>query len=279
MGTRSALLRTRPVANVAPSAPSALQLFGLAAQHFLLPALTGNPALLARLLGQFLLAARQFIELLERLVDLLVVLAGGARRLLGLVLILLRVQFEIEQALRGRAPSLPPPPPPPPLPKATSIWRNVASARSRDLQGLLLLGKGVLPFLLLQALAAGSMASAAAFISFSKLLNSSFSSVSSRLCRRPAREIAWSRSLACTPERNLAASAGPAAWRSCRLMLPGLGDDFLSRWEMSFWSFRPSAASATARHCWDCENSRSNGSAWMKDMSVRDSECASLAMA
>jgi len=58
------------------------------------------------------------------------------------------------------------------------------------LEGFLFVGKGVLPFLLLQLFGGWAMASAAAFMSFTKPLNSSFSWESSRLCMRPARDFA-----------------------------------------------------------------------------------------
>ena len=52
----------------------------------------------ALLVGKFLLPARQFVELLERVVNLLVLLALRAGRLRGFVLILFGVEFEIEKA-------------------------------------------------------------------------------------------------------------------------------------------------------------------------------------
>ena len=72
------------------------------------------------LLRQFLLPARQLLQLLQRLVDFLLALLGGTGLLAGLVLVLLGIQLQVEQVLQIAAGVPPPPPPPPPrLPKAT----------------------------------------------------------------------------------------------------------------------------------------------------------------
>ena len=79
----------------------ALQLFGFAAQHLLLPTLLRG-LLLAffLLLGEFLLPLGKLLELLQRFVDLLLLLLllAGGLRLVALVLILFGIQFEIEKA-------------------------------------------------------------------------------------------------------------------------------------------------------------------------------------
>ena len=81
----------------------ALQLFGFAAQHLLLPALLGSLLLaFLLLLGQFLLPPGELLQFLQRLVDLLLLLLlrAGRLRLAALVLILLGIEFEIEQAFQ-----------------------------------------------------------------------------------------------------------------------------------------------------------------------------------
>ena len=87
----------------------ALQLLGFALQHFLLPplleALRGVVALLG---GELLLAVRQLVEFFQRVIDVLRTLIRGGRGLLRLVLVFLRVEFEIEEAREvaaGAAPS------------------------------------------------------------------------------------------------------------------------------------------------------------------------------
>ena len=130
-----------------------LELLGLALQHLLLPLLFGGLGAVALLLGEVFLALGQFVELLQRVVDFLRPLfGGGRRRLAGLVLILLGIELEIEEARQ--------------------IARRSASAASatagcsernlnlpeggfgaqQELQSLLLVGDGVLPLLLLQLL-------------------------------------------------------------------------------------------------------------------------------
>jgi len=78
-----------------------LQLFSVAAQLFLLPALLRRQFLtLFLLLVEFLLALGQLLELLQRVIDLLLPLLGGLRAASALVLILFRVEFEVEKALK-----------------------------------------------------------------------------------------------------------------------------------------------------------------------------------
>ena len=128
-----------------------MQLFGLAAQHFLLPALLGALRVVALLLGQLFLAARELIQFLQRFVDFFLLLAGrAARRLRCLVLILFGVELQIEQA-REVAPS--------------AAARSASAARTAEghlnlaerglgaqqiLKRLLFAGHGFAPFLLLQ---------------------------------------------------------------------------------------------------------------------------------
>ncbi len=84
-----------------------------------MPFLLGGLGAIALLLGQILLALGQFVELFQRVVDFLRLLFGGGRRgLLGLVLIFLGIELEIEEAAKSRA-APPPPPPPPRAPNAT----------------------------------------------------------------------------------------------------------------------------------------------------------------
>ena len=77
-----------------------LQLLRLAPQHLLLPALLGSLLLpLLLLIGQLLLTLGQLFQLLQRFIDLLLLLLllAGGLRLIVLVLILFGIQFEIEQ--------------------------------------------------------------------------------------------------------------------------------------------------------------------------------------
>ena len=75
-----------------------LQLFGLAAQHLLLPALLeALLRIVALLLCQLLLPPCQSIELLQRIVDLLLFLFLRRSGLRALVLVLCSIQFEIKQ--------------------------------------------------------------------------------------------------------------------------------------------------------------------------------------
>ena len=130
----------------------ALQLFGLAAQHFLLPALLGTLRVIFLLLRKFFLAARQLVQLLQSFVDLFLLLARGARGLRRFVLILFRVQLQIEQARKV-------------APRAAARSSSTAGAAERHLnlaecgfraqqilQGFLFARQRVLPLLLLQLL-------------------------------------------------------------------------------------------------------------------------------
>src|SRR5580658_1071805 len=124
-----------------------LELLRLALQHFLLPFLLGGLGTIALLLGQILLAPGQFVELFQRVGDLLRFLFGGSRGgLAGLVLILLGVQFQIEEArqVARRTASAAP---------AAPAKRNLDLPEGRfgaqqKLQCLLLVGDGVGPLLL-----------------------------------------------------------------------------------------------------------------------------------
>jgi hypothetical protein len=75
-----------------------LKLFRVAAKHFLLPALLQTLRGVIALLRQFLLAPGEFVELLERVTDVLRALIRGRSGLVCFVLIFLRVELEIEQA-------------------------------------------------------------------------------------------------------------------------------------------------------------------------------------
>src|SRR6185437_402837 len=76
-----------------------LQLIGLAAEHLLLPALLGRLfGVGVALRGKLALPARQLIQLAQRVLDLRAALAGVERGLHGLVLILLGVELQVEQA-------------------------------------------------------------------------------------------------------------------------------------------------------------------------------------
>src|SRR5581483_816445 len=72
------------------------QFLGFAPQHLLLPALVKIRYLLPALLfGELLLAAGQFPQLLQGLIQLAIALLGGGL-LAGLVLVFLGVQLEVE---------------------------------------------------------------------------------------------------------------------------------------------------------------------------------------
>ncbi len=77
------------------------KLFGFATQHFLLPALLRQLIRIGALLllREVLLTARQFLQLLHGVVDLLLLLIGTATGGLGIgfVLVLFLIEFEIEQ--------------------------------------------------------------------------------------------------------------------------------------------------------------------------------------
>jgi hypothetical protein len=75
-----------------------LQFLGLAAQHLFLPALLIALITRALLLGEFFLTFSQLFELLQGFVYFLSALIGRIGCLAGLVLIFLRIQFEVEKA-------------------------------------------------------------------------------------------------------------------------------------------------------------------------------------
>ena len=75
-----------------------LELLGLAAQHFLLPALLETLLRIVLLIGEVFLPFGQRIELGERVFDILLMLFGRRSGLRGLVLVLFGVEFEIEEA-------------------------------------------------------------------------------------------------------------------------------------------------------------------------------------
>ena len=85
------------------------KLFRLAPQQLLLPALVrGKLLALALLVGQFLLPLSQFFQLLHGLVDALLALVTGLRLPGVLVLILLGIEFQVEEPLkvaRGAVPT------------------------------------------------------------------------------------------------------------------------------------------------------------------------------
>src|SRR6266850_516074 len=96
------------------------------------------------------LAARQLIELLKRFVDVLIALAGRTGGLRRFVLIFFRVELEIKQAreIAPRAASRPAAPA-----AAAKRYLNLAErglGAQQVLEGFLFVGKGILPFLLLQ---------------------------------------------------------------------------------------------------------------------------------
>ena len=83
-----------------------LELLRFTLQHLLLPFLPGSLGAIALLLGQILLAPGQFVQLLQRVGDLLRLLfGGGSSGLAGLVLIFLGIELKIEEAgqIAGRA--------------------------------------------------------------------------------------------------------------------------------------------------------------------------------
>ena len=84
------------------------QLFRLAAQQLLLPALLRRLLLpLPLLLGQLLLAFGELLQLFERVVDLALALVGGLRLAIALVLVLFGVELQVEKALQiARGPVL-----------------------------------------------------------------------------------------------------------------------------------------------------------------------------
>jgi hypothetical protein len=75
-----------------------LQLFGLATQHLLLPSILKRLCRVALLLCEILLAAGQSVQLLQGVIDILRALFGWRSCLRRLILILLRVELEVEEA-------------------------------------------------------------------------------------------------------------------------------------------------------------------------------------
>ena len=149
------LVHFRPCWPLGPSVPFGAEIFGLAAQHFLLPSLVERLAIL-RWLRQFLLSAREFVELLQRVVDILSRIPGGIR-VCAVSYCFSRCRVRGRRGLRG--PGLrSPPPPPPPLrsPKATWICRNVASACNRCCNAFCSSRNRIVPLLLANLSAAGS---------------------------------------------------------------------------------------------------------------------------
>ena len=160
-------------------------------------------------------------------------LAAAAGSLLpGLVLVLLGVEFQVEQVLQVAA--LPPPPPPPP-PAARRGCRRPPGSGGRWPRPAAGAAAPSAPAPGRPATSAPSasrrpspMSSAACSMSSEKLLNSSFCAESSRRPMRVASDCAWSRSLDCISDRNCAFSA--AAFLSARLvaeLVPGGRDDLL----------------------------------------------------
>ena len=153
----------------------------------------------------------------------------------ALVLVLFGVQLQVEQALQvagGAAPAAPPPPPPlcrtPPGYRGRWLRRAAgtaapsvpAPARSCHLA----------PF---SFSAAGPMAATAWSISSTKLLKESPAASIWRAFMRSASDLAWSRSLDCTDDRNAAFSASvpwapwPLIWFQVAVMI--------SFWRSEIW--------------------------------------------
>ena len=137
-----------------------LEFLGIAPQHLLLPLLLGSLRRSATLLlGEIFLAFGEFVELLERVVDILRLLlfGGGRGGLPRLVLVLFGIEFEIEKG--GQIPCR----------SATATAATATAALSKGnlnlaegglgaqqgLERLLLVGDGLLPLLLLQLLGGG----------------------------------------------------------------------------------------------------------------------------
>ena len=130
---------------------SALELFRLALQHLLLPLLFGGLGTVALLLSEILFTPGEFVEFLQRVVNFLRSLFGSRRRRLpGFILIFLGIEFEIEEARQ--------------IARRAATTASAASSKcdlnlpeggfraQQELQSLLLVRNGVLPFLLLQLL-------------------------------------------------------------------------------------------------------------------------------
>jgi hypothetical protein len=77
----------------------ALQLFGFAAEHLLLKALLRDLLILTSLVGELLLAPRQFLEFLQSFIDLLLAITSTATTLpAAFVLVLFGIELEVEEA-------------------------------------------------------------------------------------------------------------------------------------------------------------------------------------
>ena len=108
---------------------------------------------------------------------------------------------------------------------------------------------------------------AAACMSLSKSVNSWFASEMSRLCMRIESAFTWSRSFCCASERNWPCAAASFARRGLVvLLLPRRGDQFfLALGDLGLVVLPPPPPPPPPPPlCCDCENSRSNGSTWMK---------------
>ena len=77
-----------------------LQLFRLATQHLLLPALLKTLLRIVLCVGQLFLPLGQCVQLLQRALYILGMLLSGRRGLRRLILVLFRIQFKIEQACK-----------------------------------------------------------------------------------------------------------------------------------------------------------------------------------
>ena len=123
-----------------------LQLFGVAAQHFLLPALLDGLLFGFRLLlGELLLPLRELLQLLQRLVDRPFLALSCGLLLAGLILIFFGIELQVEQVGQIAAGVLPPPPP-----AATAAEGNLNIAECRFgaqqvLQGFLFRLQRILP--------------------------------------------------------------------------------------------------------------------------------------
>src|SRR5439155_3801252 len=80
-----------------------LQLFRLAPQHLLLPPLLEALLRITLLIGQILLPLGQSVEFRKRIFHILCTLLRGRCSLRRLVLVLLRIQFQVEQT--GQVPA------------------------------------------------------------------------------------------------------------------------------------------------------------------------------
>ena len=259
----------------------ALQLFCLTAQHLLLPALLHGLRVIALLLRQLLLPSRQGIELRQSIVDGFRLLVCSRPRLRRLVLILLRIQFKIEQAGQVAART---------AASATTTAALLAKrylyfaeggfCAQQILQRFLLRRDSVVPLHLLQLVGRWSHRR-------SGRLHVVPEAVEFLIGRRQIPAIHARREgqslflqLGLHAERNLPASAESfveAALSFWRFQVAAINS--FSRFEMSVWFPIPPPPPPPPPICCDCENSRSNGSAWINAMSVRASACPSFAVA